>query len=197
LKVRLKRMSFNFVHKRFLLLLGLFMGSHVRAAAQTPAPRVVLAQEHVALISAMLPTVPTPWPSLLLSQDLEKSNAHFNLVFAGTYERDYNLEHLSPMDEVKTLSLTQSSLPLVQLWRGRLQLNFFQSTLHIQNELVDPFESSGTRGSRPTGQSYLGAPRSEHLSGLSLSFHLGRDARTGQRALPWQRLSRILGTTLN
>jgi hypothetical protein len=36
------------------------------------------------------------------------------------------------MDEVKTLTLMQSSLPLCQLWGGRLQLGAFQSTLHSQ-----------------------------------------------------------------
>ena len=52
------------------------------------------------------------------------------------------------MRKVKTLFLMQSSLPLVQLWSGRLQLDAFQNTLHIQNQ------------------------RSVHLSGLSVSCHL-------------------------
>src|ERR1700730_12291416 len=108
------------MHKRFILLFGLFLGSHVPAAAQTPAQRFVLAQEHVAPMVALLPTVPTPLPatSFLLPQSPGKSNARFSLLFAGAYERDYNLEHLSPMDEVKTLTLTQSILPLVQFWGG-------------------------------------------------------------------------------
>ena len=158
------------MHKRFILLLGVFLGSYVPAAAQTPAPRIVRAQEHVAPIIMMpLPTVSTPLPtaSFLLSRDPGHFNAHFSLMFAGAYERDYRLEDLSPMDEVKTLSLTQSSLPLIQLWRGRLQLDAFQSTLHIQNVLVNPFDDGDTRGSRLPGQSYPGGPRSDHLSGLS------------------------------
>src|SRR5207302_1467920 len=99
------------MRNRLLLLLGLFLGSLVPAVAQTPAPWNVLAQEHVAPIITMLPTVSTPLPaaSFLLSKG-EKSNARFSLMFAGAYKRDHSLEHLLPMNEVKTLTLTRSSL---------------------------------------------------------------------------------------
>ena len=187
------------MHKRFILLLSLFLGSHVPAAAQTPASRIVLVQEHAAPLITVLPAVSTASlaASFPLSRDTGNFDTHFSLKFAGAYERDYELEHLSPMDEVKTLSLTQSSLPLIQLWRGRLQLDAFQSTLHIQNVLVDPFGNGGTGGFRPPGRSYPRWSRSDHLTGLSLSFHLGRETRTGRRDLVWPRLSRILGTTFN
>jgi hypothetical protein len=187
------------MHKRFILLFGLFLSGHVPAAAQTPAPRIDLAQEHVAPIVTLLPTAANPLPaaSFLLSQNPGKSNAHFSLLFSGAYERDYDLKHLSPMDEVKTLTLTQSILPLVQLWGGRLQLDAFQSTLHVQNVQFDPFGNNGMRGSRLSGRSYPGGPRSVHLSGLSLSFHFGRDARTGHPAEAWRRLSRVLRTVLD
>jgi hypothetical protein len=96
-----------------------------------------------------------PTVSLLLSQGPEKSNAHFSLPFAAAYPRDYRLDHLSPMDEVRTLILTQSSLPLIQFWGGRLQLEAFQSTLHIQNGQLGPpamayadLSSRGTKLSR-------------------------------------------------
>jgi hypothetical protein len=67
----------------------------------------------------------------------------------------------------------QSSLPLLQLWSRRLQLDAFQNTLNIQN------------------------PRSVHLSGLSLNFHFGRDAQTGRPPQALRCLSRIVGTVLN
>jgi hypothetical protein len=138
----------------------------VPTAPQTPALEIILSQEHVAPIITMLPTVSTPLPaaSFLLSPDPGKSAANFSLLFARAYEPDYNLEHLSPMDEVKTLTLTQSSLPLVQLWGGRLQLDAFQSRLHIQNVLPDTFDIGRMRGSRLPGQSYPGGPRSIQLA---------------------------------
>src|SRR5580765_4899842 len=121
-------------YKQFILLLGIFLGSY-RAVAQTPAAPIALAQEQVAPSISILPTASTALPafSFLLSQGLEKSNARFRFPLAGAYQCDYRLDHLSPMDEVRTLILTQSSLPLFQFWGGRLQLDAFQSTLRIQN----------------------------------------------------------------
>jgi hypothetical protein len=96
------------------------------------------------------------------------------------------------MDEVKTLILTQSSLPLVQFWGGRLQLAAFQSTLHIQNGQLGPAGNS-----RLAGQSYPDGLRSVHLSGLSLSFRFGRDARSGHPAQLWRRLTQMVGAVLD
>ena len=180
-------------YKPFILLLGLFLGSY-RTVAQAPTAPIVVAQEQVAPIISILPTVSTTLPafSFLLSQGLERSNVHFSLPFAGVYHHDYRLDHLSPMDEVKTLILTQSSLPIVQFWGGRLQLDAFQSTLRIQNGLL-----GGMRGSRLAGQNYPGALRSVHLAGLSLSFRCGREARTGHPVRLWQRLAQTLDAVLN
>src|SRR5882762_6630386 len=82
-------------------------------------------------------------------------------------KRDPRLEHVSPMDEVKTLTLTQSSLPLFQLWGGRLQLDAFQSTPPSQNVQLGPSGYGGIEGFRPTRQSYPGGPLSVHFSGFS------------------------------
>ena len=187
------------MHKRLILLLGMFLGSHVPTAAQTPAPPIVAAQEHVAPVRMMLRTASTPLPtaSFLWSQDPGKSPAHFSLLLAGAYVRDYSLEHLSPMDDITTLILTQSRLPLVQFWGGRLQLDAFQSTLHIQNGQLGPTFNGAMRGYHLSGQNYPGRQRSVHLSGLSLSFHFRRDARTGRPTQAWRRMTRFVGAVLN
>src|SRR5207253_3327570 len=102
----------------------MFLGSHVPVAGQIPAPQLVLAQEqHGAQIMTMHQPVSTPLPaaSFLLSQDPGKSPALFSLLFAGVYERKHSQEHLSPMDEVKTLTLTQSSLQLGPLGYGGME----------------------------------------------------------------------------
>jgi hypothetical protein len=120
---------------------------------------VVLVQERVAPSITTHRTVSNPLlTASLVYQDPRKSLAHFGHLFAGVYERDDGMERLLPTEEVKTLFFTHSSLPLVQLLSGRLQLDAFQDTFHIQNLL----------------QPYQGSPRSVHLSGLSLSFHFGR-----------------------
>jgi hypothetical protein len=187
------------MYKRFIVLLGMFLGSHVPVAGQTPVPQIVLAQEHGAQIMTMHRTASPPLPAarFLLSQDSGKLPAHLSLLLAGAYQRKPSLEHFSPMDEVKTLTLTQSSLPLCQLWGGRLQLAAFQSTLHSQNEQLGPLGYRGMEGFRPTRQSYPGGPLSVHFFGFSLSFHFGRDSRTKHPTHVWRRLTRFVGTVLN
>ena len=133
------------MHKRLILLIGMFLGSHVLTAAQTPAPEFVPAQQLAAPIVTATP-VPSPVVSFFLPENPGKSAAHFGYLFAGTYERDQGLEgleSLSPMHEVKTLFLTQSLLPLVQLWGGRLRLDGFTSTLHMQNVELGPSPADG------------------------------------------------------
>jgi len=186
-------------YKRFILLLGVFLGSYLPVAGQTPEPQSVLGQKHVADIMTMHLKASTPLlvSSFLLSQDSGKSPAHFSLLLSGAYQPDQSLEHLSPMDKVKTLTLTQSSLPLVQLWGGRLQLDAFQSTLRMENMQVGPSGYGGTENFRSARQSYPGGPLSFHFTGVSLSFHFGRDARTRRPTQAWRRLTRIVGTVLN
>jgi len=187
------------MYKRFIVLLGMFLGSHVPVAGQIPVPQIVLAQKHSAQIMTMPWTVsiPSPTSSFQLSQGPGQSLPHFSLLFAGAYKRDYSLEDLSPMDEVKTLTLTLSSLPLFQLWGGRLQVGAFQSTLHSQNVQLGPSGYGGMEGFRPTRQSYPGGPLSVHFSGLSLSFHFGRNSRTRPPIQAWRRMTRFVGAALN
>jgi hypothetical protein len=161
------------MYKRFTLLLGIFLGSHAPAAvAQTPAPQIVLAQERVSTTMTIL-MAPLPTGSFLVPQNPGKSPPHFTWQFAGTYERDHSLELRPPMEKIRTLFFMQSSLPLIQLWSGRLRLDAFQNTLQIQNL------------------------RSVHLSGLSVSFHFGQGARAERPTQSWRSLSRIVRTALN
>jgi hypothetical protein len=186
------------LYKPYVVLVGIFLGSYRTTVGQTPPPPV-LAHEQVAPIISMLQTTSTALPpfSFLPSQDPEKSNTRLSLRIAGAYQSDYSFEHLSPIIQVKTVILTQSSLPLVQFWGGHLQLDAFQSTLHIQSAQLGLIGAGGMRDSRLSGQMYPGGPRSVHLSGLSLSFRFGRDARTGHPAHLWRRVTRIVEAVLN
>jgi hypothetical protein len=188
------------MHKRFILLLGVFLGSHMSGAAQTPTPQIVVTQDRMAPIMTMVRTVPAPVPaaSFQLPEGPGKSTAHFRYLFAGAYEPDQGLEglkRLSPMHEVKTLFLTQSMLPLLQLWGGRLRLDGFTSTLHMQNVQLGPSAAGGLLDFRPSRQGYPGGPRSYGLYGVSLSFHFGRDAQVGRPTQIWRCLARIVGAT--
>jgi hypothetical protein len=180
------------MHKRFILLLSVFLGS--RVAAQPPAPELVPAQE---LVASIVTAAPAPLLAVsFLLPDSGKPAAHFSYLFAGAYQRDQGpegLASLSPMREVKTLFLTQSLLPLVQIWGGRLRLDGFISTLHMQNVELGPSAAGGLQDSRLLRQGYPGGPRSVDLYGVSLSFHFGRDAQIGRPAPIWRCLAQIVG----
>jgi hypothetical protein len=186
------------MYKRSIVLLGMFLGSHVPAVAQAPVRRIVLAQVRVAPTMMTLQGVSTPLPaaSLLLYRGPGKSPSNFSRVFAGAYERDQGMEHLSPMEEVKTLFFTQSSLLLVHFWGGRLQLDAFQSTLRIQTMQPVPLDYGSTPGFRPLRQGYPDGPRSVHLSGFSVNFYFGRDSRMEHPTQAWPRLSKTVGAIL-
>ena len=186
------------VYRRFILLLGMFLGSYVPVAGQTPGPQIVLLQEHIAPVMTTLRAVLVPLPaaSFLRSQDLGKSPAYFSLPFAGAYERYDELLDLSHMVKVKSLMFTLSSLPLVQIWNGRFQLDAFQSTLRMQNVPLGPSGYGGIVGFRAPRQSYLEGPLSVHFTGLGLSFHFGRDSRTGPPTHPWRRMKQLVGSVL-
>jgi len=186
-------------YKRFIVLLGIFLGSHVPAVAQTAASQFVPAQERVAPAVTMLQTVSAASPATfyLPFQDPGKSAAHFSRVLVGAYESDPRLERLLPMEKVKTVYFTQASLPLVQLWGGRLQLGAFQTTFHIQNVRLGPLRFGSTQGFRRPLQGFQGGPGSVRVTGLSMSFHFGGGAQMGRPTLAWQRLSRMVGRVMN
>ena len=166
------------MYKQFALLLGMFLGGHAPGVAQTPVPRTVLVEERVSTIMTIIPTVSAPLPtaSFLLPQNPGKSPTHFTWQFAGTYESYHTLEGLPRIEKVRTLFFTQSSLPLTQLWSGRLHLDAFQNTLHLQKALQ------------------VQNPRSAHLFGLSVSFQFGQGARAERPTQSWRSLFR---TALN
>jgi hypothetical protein len=186
-------------HKQLILLLGMLLGSYVPVTGQTLAPQIVSAQDRNAPIMAIVRTLPapSPAPSFPLSESPGKSAARSTYVFARAYRDGQGLEGLeglksmSQMHEAKTLFLTQSTLPLVQLWGGHLQLDGFTSRVHMQNVELGPSGGGGLLDFRPPRQWYPGGPRSIGLYGISLSFHLGRDAQIGCPTQIWQRLARI------
>jgi hypothetical protein len=196
-----RRKSNPLIHKRLvLLLLVLFLSSHGSTAAQTPASRIVPMQARVTPMTAKLPQEFTParTASYLLSGNPGKPNPHFSSLSARAYERDLSLKDLSSsVDNVKTAILKQSSMPLIQLLGGRLQLNTFQSTFQIQSVPLNPFGNCGIQHSFLRRQTYPRSLCSADLSGVSLSFQFGRDARIERPVQGWRRLIRVAGAALN
>lgn len=192
------------MYKRLIVLLGIFLGNHAPPAAQTPAvqtpaEQIVLAHAYVAPDLTMLGPLTTSLPaaSFQVYQYSKKSPAYFDHVFADAYERYDSMERLLPMEEVKTLFFTRTSMPLVQFWSGRLRLDGVMGTLNMQNVQLGPSASGGLWDFRPPRQSYPGGPRSLDLYGVSVSYHFGRAARTESPPHVWRCLSRFVGSTLN
>jgi hypothetical protein len=187
------------MQKQFIALLGMILWSHMALAGQMSVPQLVPAQEQGASIVTMHRAVATHWRAarFLLYQDPGVIPVHFSLAFGGAYEGGLILQHLLPMDETKTLTLTQSLMPLVRFWGGRLQLDAFQSTLHSQNMQFGASGDGGLRGFRGLRQGYSGGAFSAHFSGLSLSFHFGKEARARPAIQLWRHMTHFVGAVLN
>jgi hypothetical protein len=179
--------------KRFLLVLGVFLGSYLSTAAQTPAAQIVPAQERISPIMTLVRAAPPSAhvPYFPPTESPAKSVAHFSYLLMGAYERDRSLASLSPIREVRTLFLTQSSLPLLRLWGGRLQVDGFMSRLHMQNVQLGPSGAGGLLDFRPPRQGYMVGPRSVGLSGVNLSFHFGGEAQIERPTQIWRCLAGI------
>jgi hypothetical protein len=162
------------------------------AAKQVPAPQIVLEQKQVP--SPSITAFRAESVSFLRSQDHETSLANWSL--SRTYERDDRLERLSPIVKVKTLIFTRSSLPLVQLWDGKVQLEAFRNTLRIQNVQIGPIGYGGMPDFRVPQQTFPYGSSSVHLSGLSLNFHFGRVERTRRPTQAWMCVPRIVAALL-
>ena len=178
------------IHKRSVLLLGMLLGAPMLTVAQS-APELAAVLERVSPKIPISPTIPMRFDvsSFSVSQSAAQYNA--SSLSTDSYAPAQSLSALSPMIEVKTLFLTQSTLPLVQLWGGRLQLDGFTSRVHMQNVQLGPSGGGGLLDFRPPRQWYPGGPRSIGLCGVSLSFHFGRDAQIDRPTQIWQRLARI------
>jgi hypothetical protein len=186
------------MYKRFIVLLGIFLGSHAPAAAQAPGAQIVLAHAYVAPAIMMLRPVSAPLPaaSFQLYQYPKKSPAYFDRVFAAAYV-DGSIERAPPTETVTTLYFTRTTLPLLQLWSGRLRLDGVIGTLNMQNVQLGPSASGGLWDFRPPRQSYPGGPRTLDLYGVSVSYHFGRAARTGSPPHVWRCVSRFVGSVLD
>jgi hypothetical protein len=186
------------IHKRFILLLGMLMSGQA-AAGQISGVQIAPAQKPVApVITVFRPDTKTlSAPSFLLSQDRENTLAHISLRFSGLDERDQVLERLLPVIKVKTLILTQVSVPLVELWNGKLELGAFQSTLRTQNVQLGALGYAAMRDFPLPQQNFPGGLRAIHLTGFSLNFHFGRVEGTRRPTQAWRCVPRIVAALLN
>jgi hypothetical protein len=124
-----------------------------------------------------------PLPTVFRSVQLStKPVAHPSVLLITAYKSDRSVASLSPVEKNETLFVSQSLLPLVQFWSGRLQLGASESTLHMENVIVR--------------QGHLGSSRSVDLCGVTLAFHFRREAQTGGPTQVWRGMTRFVGAVL-
>jgi hypothetical protein len=172
--------------KQLVLLLGLTLGSHTGAGAQSTDHRVAFVQSPLSLMIASPPRQAPPLgSSVLLIQ--QPGNFHAAYGFRDSYEHQ-NFSILFPFQETKTLFVTESRLLVAQLWGARLQVNLFAVTLHTGNVMLGPLVTNEAFH-RPR---QFGAPSSSGLYGIGVSIPLGRNARREGSTGLWHSLQRIV-----
>ncbi len=180
------------MQKQLILVLGVLLGSHLPGSAQTRSAQLSLMQERPPPILLAAAPSPSSLIAFLPAQPLAERPTRFTVLLAAVFNRHRSLEHLLPLDVVRTPFVRQTRMDLVQLWAGRLQLGGFASTHHMENLVLGPSDAVGPLGvriSHPGGWS----PRADRSYGLSLTFRLGGDAHTRRRVEGWQCLAWIVG----
>ena len=173
------------MQKAFILIFGALLASYLPATAQTRPTQVYPMQEHNASIMRLMAAAPAhlPLAGSLLIHPLEEPPARFNILPGAAYTLDQSLEHLSPVEVVRTTFVRQASVTFLQLWGGRLQLSGFQSKRQIGNAVVSFSGSGGPLGSHSVTPGYQGMRMvsADRIYGISLTVSLGRGVHTGRR----------------
>jgi hypothetical protein len=174
--------------KWLVLLLGLTLGSHTEARAQSTEHRVALVQSPS---SQMIVSPPRQTPplgsSVLLIQQL--GDFHVGYRFRVTESSEHqNPTSLFPFQQTKTSFVTESRLLVAQLWGARLQVSLFVITPNSGNVMLGPL-ILGDALHRPR---QFGEPPSFGLYGIGVSVPLGRNARREGSTGLWRSLLRIV-----
>ena len=183
------RKCFIFIAAAGLLLIACFP-----TEAQAPSSQFALEQTPSSLTMILFPA-PPPWlsPIRLPIQLFGKSSPRPTFLMDEVYKPDASLENLLLLGSFRTPFLTESSLPVADLWQG-LKLVLFESTIHPRGlELGSPTSRIGSYYMRPATNDQAGLANSVGLSGISLRYSFGRDAERGKSALIWRCVSWAIG----
>ena len=178
------------MQRQLILVAGLLLTSCVPVESQTLKTQVLLAQVPPAATTILVWAIPTRLlPNApLANQQPRKPVAPPTVFFSPSYEADYSLESQPLIRVIRTPFLTESRVVAVQFWRGHLQLDGVEGTLHMQNPHFGPAGSNP-----PRSHDQAGLANSFDLDGASMVFRFGRDTHT-ERGLPiWQCLAAIRG----
>jgi hypothetical protein len=169
---------------RVLIVLGLVFASTLLAHGQ--------GIEHRITSSRAATSIPTASSSILHSNLVTSPSAGPAQDFRDQNSRDQdpipndrNSSASSLFQTTKTPFMTRSNLPITQMRNGKLQLSFFMMSTDNKDALRGPLTP-------PQSTQELAQPRFSDQYGLSLGFHLGRDAGSGGSKGLWRGMSRVL-----
>jgi hypothetical protein len=178
------------MQRQLILVAGLLLSSCLPAGAQTLATQVFLVQARPAPTTILLWALPTPFApnAPLASQRPRKPVAPPTVVFTPAYEPDRSAKSQPLIEAIRTPFVTESRVAAVQFWRGYLQLDGIQGTLHMQNPYFGPpgFVT-------PRGHDQAGLADSFNLDGIGVVFRFGRDAQIARGPQIWRCLAWIRG----
>jgi hypothetical protein len=159
---------------RVMAVAVLLVGACLPAAAQAPrAARVVLASTAPREFSA---TVLRASHAHVSSSATERPLAHSALPLAPAYKNGPSFANRLPIENFRSPLVTESTVPLVHLWRG-LKLDAFQTTMYSESLQRGSPESGVTFQSlRPLGKDQASLADSFQGSGISLRYTFGESA---------------------
>lgn len=109
----------------------------------------------------------------------------------ASYRSTPTLEELLAVKTNDTVFVSQSRVPLMHLWGGRLQIAGFTSTVKMENVLLGPASQGALQSLRLTQQARFSAARSIDLYGVSVGFRFTPPAEKAGRAAIWSLLASI------
>jgi hypothetical protein len=174
---------------QLILVVGLLLGSCLPGEAQTLPTRVFVARPELTMTLVRTSLNLTPQKASLTAGQPRKPVAQFTVLIIPAYVPDRRPESQSLREVVRTPLLTESRMTIAQFCRGRLQLDRFESTLHMQNVHLGP---PGFGGLSPI-HDQAGLASSASLQGISLVFRFGRNAQVRSQAQIWRCLGLIRG----
>src|ERR1700680_3654594 len=153
---------------QLILVVGVLLSSCLPGEAQTLATQVFLAEARPEPATMSVRAFPNHSPPnvSLASRLLRTPVAQVTVLVIPAYEPDRSQESRLLVEVVRTLFVTESRLVVIQFWRGRLRLDGFDGTLHMQNVQLGASGSGGP----PPSHDQAGLASSGGLEGISLGF---------------------------
>jgi hypothetical protein len=184
---------------KLILVTALLLGSCVPGEAQTLAAHALIVPagaEPTKLVGWTPPTYFPPNFSRTVSLPSKPAPRLTALVIPAYLPdrrsdggSEAGLQEGSLIEHVRTPFLAESRLAVAQFWKGRLQIEGFDSTRHMQNAQLDP----PGYVTLPPSHDQAGLANSGGSDGIRLVFSFGRHPQSIGQPEAWRCVERVTG----